>query len=156
MNWLKGINMMDGYVTPEDNATAYEDGYFKTGDLVRIDEDGFLYITGRLKEIIVLASGENVSPAELEVKFCGIDVISDCLVYDEDGKRLVLEILPRMTRVKERGIEDLYGYLKAEVDKINATLPAFEQIAKIVIRDTDFIRTPAMKIARNLNGNVKK
>ena len=154
--WLKGINMMDGYVTPEDNATAYEDGYFKTGDLVRIDEDGFLYITGRLKEIIVLASGENVSPAELEVKFCGIDVISDCLVYDEDGKRLVLEILPRMTRVKERGIEDLYGYLKAEVDKINATLPAFEQIAKIVIRDTDFIRTPAMKIARNLNGNVKK
>ncbi|MBP3392702.1 MAG: acyl--CoA ligase [Clostridia bacterium] len=154
--WLKGINMMDGYVTPEDNAVAYEDGYFKTGDLVRIDDEGFLYITGRLKEIIVLASGENVSPAELEVKFCGIDVISDCLVYDEDGKRLVLEILPRMTRVKELGIEDLYGYVKAEVDKINSTLPPFEQITKIVIRDTDFVRTPAMKIARNLNGNVKK
>ena len=154
--WLKGINMMDGYVTPEDNEIAYEDGYFKTGDLVRIDEEGFLYITGRLKEIIVLSSGENVSPAELEVKFCGIDVISDCLVYDEDGNRLVLEILPRMTRVKELGIEDLYGYIKAEVDKINSTLPAFEQIAKIVIRDTDFVRTPAMKIARNLNGNVKK
>ena len=154
--WLKGINMMDGYVTPEDNEIAYEDGYFKTGDLVRIDEEGFLYITGRLKEIIVLSSGENVSPAELEVKFCGIDVISDCLVYDEDGQRLVLEILPRMTRVKELGIEDLYGYVKAEVDKINSTLPAFEQIAKIVIRDTDFVRTPAMKIARNLNGNVKK
>lgn len=154
--WLKGINMMDGYVTPEDNEIAYEDGYFKTGDLVRIDDEGFLYITGRLKEIIVLSSGENVSPAELEVKFCGIDVISDCLVYDEDGQRLVLEILPRMTRVKELGIEDLYGYVKAEVDKINATLPAFEQIAKIVIRDTDFVRTPAMKIARNLNGHVKK
>lgn len=154
--WLKGINMMDGYVTPEDNEIAYEDGYFKTGDLVRIDEEGFLYITGRLKEIIVLSSGENVSPAELEVKFCGIDVISDCLVYDEDGNRLVLEILPRMTRVKELGIEDLYGYIKAEVDKINSTLPAFEQIAKIIIRDTDFVRTPAMKIARNLNGNVKK
>ena len=154
--WLKGINMMDGYVTPEDNEIAYEDGYFKTGDLVRIDDEGFLYITGRLKEVIVLSSGENVSPAELEVKFCGIDVISDCLVYDEDGQRLVLEILPRMTRVKELGIEDLYGYVKAEVDKINSTLPAFEQIAKIVIRDTDFVRTPAMKIARNLNGNVKK
>lgn len=154
--WLKGINMMDGYVTPEDNAAAYEDGYFKTGDLVRIDEEGFLYITGRLKEIIVLSSGENVSPAELEVKFCGIDVISDCLVYDEDGKRLVLEVLPRMTRVKELGIADLQGYIQAEVDKINAKLPAFERIAKIVIRDTDFVRTPAMKIARNLNGNVKK
>ena len=154
--WLRGINMMDGYVTPEDNAVAYEDGYFKTGDLVRIDEEGYLYITGRIKEIIVLASGENVSPAELEVKFCGIDVISDCLVYDEDGKRLVLEVLPRGTRVKELGIEDIHAYVKAEVDKINRTLPAFEQISKIIIRDTDFIRTPAMKIARNLNGNVKK
>ena len=154
--WLRGINMMDGYVTPDDNAVAYEDSYFKTGDLVRIDEEGFLYITGRLKEIIVLSSGENVSPAELEVKFCAIDVISDCLVYDEDGKRLVLEILPRMTKVKELGIEDLYSYVKAEVDKINRTLPSFEQISKIIIRDTDFVRTPAMKIARNLNGNVKK
>ncbi len=154
--WLRGINMMDGYVTPEDNAVAYEEGYFKTGDLVRIDEEGFLYITGRLKEIIVLSSGENVSPAELEVKFCAIDVISDCLVYDEDGKRLVLEILPRMTKVKELGIEDLYAYVKEEVDKINRTLPSFEQISKIIIRDTDFVRTPAMKIARNLNGNVKK
>ena len=154
--WLRGINMMDGYVTPEDNAIAYEDGYFKTGDLVRIDEEGFLYITGRLKEIIVLSSGENVSPAELEVKFCGIDVISDCLVYDEDGKTLVLEILPRMSRVKELGIEDLYSYVKTEVEKINRTLPPFEQVSKIIIRETDFIRTPAMKIARNLNGNVKK
>ncbi len=157
--WLKGVNMMDGYVTPEDNEISYEDGYFKTGDLVRIDEDGFLYITGRLKEIIVLSTGENVSPAELEVKFCGIDVIQDCLVYDacENGReQLVLEVLPRMTKVKELGIQNVYAYVKAEVDKINETLPTFERINKLIIRDTDFIRTPAMKIARNLNGNVKK
>lgn len=156
--WLKGVNMMDGYATPEDNAIAYEDGYFKTGDLVRIDEDGYLYITGRIKEIIVLSNGENVSPAELEVKFYSLDVVQDCLVYDvnENGKEmLVLEVLPRMTSVKALGIEDLESYLKVEVAKINETLPAFERINKIVIRDTDFIRTPAMKIARNLNGNVK-
>lgn len=154
--WLKGINMMDGYVTPEDNAIAYEDGYFKTGDLVRIDEEGYLYITGRLKEIIVLPTGENVSPAELEVKFYDIDTVQDCLVYDDDAGKLVLEVLPRMTKVKALGIEDIYGHIKAEVDKINETLPSFEKINKLVIRDTDFIRTPAMKIARNLNGNVKK
>lgn len=157
--WLKGINMMDGYATAEDNATAYEDGYFKTGDLVRIDEEGFLYITGRLKEIIVLSSGENVSPAELEVKFYALDVVQDCLVYDtnDDGKeQLVLEVLPRMSSVKALGIENLYEYLKAEVARINETLPTFERINKIIIRDTDFVRTPAMKIARNLNGNVKK
>ena len=157
--WLKGVNMMDGYATPEDNATAYEDGYFKTGDLVRIDEEGYLYITGRLKEIIVLSTGENVSPAELEVKFYSLDVVQDCLVYDvnDDGKeQLVLEVLPRMSNVKALGIEDLYAYLKDEVAKINETLPTFERINKIIIRDTDFVRTPAMKIARNLNGNVKK
>ena len=157
--WLKGINMMDGYVTAEDNATAYEDGYFKTGDLVRIDEEGFLYITGRTKEIIVLSTGENVSPAELEVKFYALDVVQDCLVYDtrEDGHELlVLEVLPRADRVKALGITDLEAYLKEAVASINEGLPSFERINKIIIRDTDFIRTPAMKIARNLNGNAKK
>ncbi len=157
--WLKGVNMMDGYVTPEDNESAYEDGYFKTGDLVKIDEDGFLYIVGRLKEIIVLSTGENISPAALEVKFCEIDAIQDCLVYDsfENGKQiLVLEAYPRMTKIKELNVEDIYSYLKSEVDKINEKLYSFEKINKFIVRDTDFIRTPAMKIARNLNGNVKK
>ena len=156
--WLKGVNMMDGYVTDADNAIAYEDGYFKTGDLVRIDEEGYLYITGRIKEIIILSNGENVSPAELEVKFYGIDIVQDCLVYadEENGRELlVLEVLPRMTKVKALGIEDVYGYLKTQVDQINRTLPPFERINKLIIRDTDFVRTPAMKIARNLNGNVK-
>lgn len=157
--WLRGVNMMDGYATAEDNEAAYEDGYFKTGDLVIIDEDGFLYITGRIKEIILLSNGENVSPAELEVKFYALDVVQDCLVYDtvEDGREmLVLEVLPRMSSVKALGIEDIYEYLKAEVAKINETLPGYERINKIIVRDTDFVRTPAMKIARNLNGNVKK
>ena len=157
--WLKGVNMMDGYFGDEENALAYEDGWFKTGDLVRFDEDGFLYITGRTKEIIVLSSGENVSPAELEVKFYEIDGVQDCLVYDiTEGKAqlLVLEILPRATVLKARGVEDLDAYFKEEVEKINSTLPAFEKINKIVIRDSDFVRTPAMKIARNKNGTLKK
>ena len=157
--WLKGVNMMDGYANDEDNEIAYEDGYFKTGDLVRIDDEGFLYIIGRTKEIIVLSTGENVSPAELEVKFYALDVVQDCLVYDvnENGKeQLVLEVLPRTNIVKALGIEDLHAYLKTEVAKINKTLPSFERINKIVIRDTDFVRTPAMKIARKLNGNVKE
>jgi long-chain acyl-CoA synthetase len=156
--WLKGTNMMDGYFGDEENALAYEDGWFKTGDLVRFDEDGFLYITGRIKEIIVLSSGENVSPAELEVKFYEIDGVQDCLVYDiteGNAQLLVLEILPRVSVLKARGVEDLEAYFKEEVEKINASLPAFEKINKIVIRDSDFVRTPAMKIARNKNGTLK-
>ena len=153
--WLKGVNMMDGYVGG-DNETAYEDGWFKTGDLARIDEDGYLYITGRTKEIIVLQSGENGSPAELEVKFYGIDAVQDCLVYDrtENGAQiLVLEVLPRMSTVKAMGITDPEAHIRAEVQRINETLPPFERVQKVILRDTDFPRTPAMKIDRKKASN---
>jgi long-chain acyl-CoA synthetase len=156
--WLKGENMMDAYYGEEENATAYEDGWFKTGDLVRIDDEGFLYITGRIKEVIVLPSGENVSPAELEVKFYAIDAIQDCMVYDivDNGNTLlVLEVFPREVTIKAKGIENVEAYLNEEIAKINATLPSFEKINKIVVRDSDFIRTPAMKIARQKNGTLK-
>jgi long-chain acyl-CoA synthetase len=154
--WLKGVNMMDGYVGGAENSTAYEDGWFKTGDLARVDEEGFLYITGRTKEIIVLSSGENVSPAELEVKFYGIDAVQDCVVYDrtENGAQyLVLEVLPRMSTVQAQGITDVEGHIREEVRKINDTLPSFERIQKVVLRDTDFPRTPAMKIDRKKASN---
>lgn len=156
--WLKGENMMDCYFGEEENATAYEDGWFKTGDLVRIDEEGFLYITGRIKEVIILPSGENVSPAELEVKFYAIDAIQDCMVYDivDNGTtQLVLEVFPREVTIKAAGIENVEEYLNKKIAEINATLPSFEKINKVVIRDTDFIRTPAMKIARQKNGTLK-
>ena len=154
--WLKGVNMMDGYWgEEEENAIAYEDGWFKTGDLVRMDEEGFLYITGRKKEIIVLSSGENISPAELETKFGMIDTVQDCLVYESEGV-LTIEILPRMTVVKAQGIEDLEGHFKEKVNEINATLPSFMRVNKLVVRTTDFVRSPSMKIVRNQNANDKK
>ena len=158
--WLKGDNMLISYVgEPEENATAFEDGWFKTGDLVRFDEDGYLYITGRKKEIIVLSSGENVSPAEIENRFYAIDGIQDCLVYenmDEGKSSLVLEVVPRMAVLKPLGITDIPAYLKEKIDAVNVTMPPFQRISKVIFRDTDFVRTPSMKIARNQNGNAKK
>ncbi|MBQ7408226.1 MAG: acyl--CoA ligase [Clostridia bacterium] len=158
--WLKGINMMDCYVgEPEENAIAYQDGWFKTGDLVKIDEEGFLYITGRKKEIIVLPSGENISPAEIENYFYEIDCIQDCLVYDsiENGASvLTIEVLPRLAVLKAKGIENADEYIKEEVQRVNKNLPSFMKINKIIIRTTDFIRSPSMKIVRNQNGTNKK
>lgn len=155
--WLKGINMMDGYVGEEGaNEIAYEDGWFKTGDLVKMDEEGYLYIVGRKKEIIVLPSGENVSPAEVESKFYSIDEIQDCLCYlDENEGRgvLTLEVLPRLTVIKQKGITDVEKCLKDAINKVNLTLPSFERISKIKIRDTDFLRSPSMKIIRGKNPN---
>ena len=151
--WIKGTNLFDCYVgEPEENAIAFEDGWFKTGDLVRVDEDNFLYIVGRKKEVIVLSTGENISPAEIENKFYAIDTIQDCLVYEDnsDGKSLlVLEVLPRMVVVKALGLENPEAFIREEINKVNAKLPAFQRISKVVFRDTDFARSPAMKILRN-------
>ena len=150
--WLKGVNMLDGYASePEEESRSFSDGWFRTGDLVRFDEDGRLYITGRIKEIIVLSTGENISPAELEAKFNECDCIQDCLVYSkiEDGRELlVLEVLPRpavMATVEESQRE---AFIKDKVNGINASLPSFKQINKVVIRTSDFKRSPSMKILR--------
>lgn len=150
--WLKGGNMMDGYVGDEaENKAAYEDGWFKTGDLARIDEDGYLYITGRSKEIIVLSNGENVSPAEVEAHFNTPAFIADTQVFEDvlpNGSHiLALEAVPRATELK--GIEgDVKEYITKELEKINATLPPYQRVSRIEIRDTDFERTPSMKIVR--------
>ena len=147
--WLKGPNMMDGYVgNPAENAAAYEDGWFKTGDLARFDEDGFLYITGRTKEIIVLSNGENVSPAEVEAKFNELETVQDSLIYAENDV-LVLEVVPRNTVLMTLGKEDPIAFLREQLNEVNRTLPGYQRVAKIVIRDTDFKRSPSMKILRN-------
>lgn len=154
--WLKGVNMQEGYMgEDEDNAQAYEDGWFKTGDLVRIDENGLLYITGRIKELIVLPSGENVSPAELESVFSTIDAISDCLVYESDKGKLELEVLLRESVIKAQAIANPEQWVKDEVARLNANLPTYMKISRVVFRTEDFVRTPSMKINRKLNGNVK-
>ncbi|MBE5754435.1 MAG: acyl--CoA ligase [Clostridiales bacterium] len=150
--WLKGVNMMDGYVgEPEENQISYEDGYFKTGDLVRIDEEGFLYITGRKKEVIVLPSGENISPAEVESKFNELDTVQDCLITLENGV-LALQVLPRMSVLGLLAKDNPQEYLKEQLNKVNDALPSFQRVSKIVIRTSDFVRSPSMKIVRNQNG----
>lgn len=149
--WLKGRNMMDGYVGAEE-PDAYEDGWFRTGDLARFDEDGYLYITGRIKEIIVLQSGENVSPAEVETAFNALPFIQDSQVFEDrsdlGAQILALEVVLRPTELTDMEPEARKAYAVAELEKVNRTLPAFQQVSKITVRDTDFQRSPAMKIVR--------
>lgn len=151
--WLKGKNMMDGYVGEDEaNDVAYEDGWFKTGDLVRIDEDGFLYITGRIKEVIILSNGENVSPAEVEQHFNALTFVQDSQVFEDVNEQgvhfLALEIVPRATELGAIEAEDKNAYMMQELEKVNKTLPSFQRVNRIVIRDKDFDRTPSMKIVR--------
>ena len=149
--WLKGKNMMDGYVG-DDNDSAYQDGWFKTGDLVRIDDDGFLYITGRIKEIIILENGENVSPAEVEAHFNALPFIQDSQVFestDENGRSiLALEVVPRMSEIPENEKGNPEAFILDALKKINADLPPFERVSRMEIRKSDFERSPSMKIVR--------
>lgn len=154
--WLKGDNILDCYYNdPEQTAMAFEDGYFKTGDLVKFDNDGFMYIVGRIKDTIVLSSGENISPEELESKFRELDCIRDCLIYkglnDNGMECLVLEFTPRMDVLKEQGIENVYEYCVGKINEVNATLLNYQKISKIILRTEDFERTPSMKIKRPKN-----
>lgn len=150
--WIKGKNMMDGYVSEEDTQAAYEDGWFKTGDLVKVDEDGFYYVVGRIKELIVLPNGENVSPAEVEASFNEIPFVQDSQLYedvDESGKHfLALEIVPRASVVAKISAEDKVAYMLSELERVNLSLPTFQRASKLIIREKDFERTPSMKIAR--------
>jgi len=150
--WIKGDNLFSGYFNdPDATAEAFEDGYFKTGDLVRFDDEGRLYITGRCKEIIVLSTGENVSPAEIEARFCELECIQDALIYlekDGNSEKLVLEVLPRMTVLKQKGVEDVDSYCREKIKAVNDTLYDYQKINKIIVRKTDFERTPSMKIKR--------
>ncbi len=146
--WLRGRNMLEEYVGEEER--AYEDGWFKTGDLARFDEEGLLYITGRIKEIIVLPTGENVSPAELEAKFNELTCIQDSQVFEalnEAGDHiLALEVVPRLTELA--GVENVAEFVKEACRKVNETFPPHLRVSRITVRDTDFKLTPSMKIER--------
>lgn len=153
--WLKGSNMMIKYFNePEENELAYEDGWFKTGDLVRFDEHQNLYIIGRSKDVIVLNNGENVSPAYIEAKIDELPFIQDCLVTegvsDHGAQILQVEVLLRPAVANKLGLqgEELFKYVEAEIEKVNQTLLDYERVSKVIIRDKDFERTPAMKIIR--------
>ena len=149
--WLRGKNMMDGYVGGDETGFD-EDGWFHTGDLVRQDESGLLWITGRIKEIIVLSNGENISPAEVEAHFNALPFIQDSQVFEavtDSGRHiLALEVVPRATVIGKMGLDDPNGFILAELEKVNETLPDHQRVMRMTVRDSDFERSPSMKIVR--------
>ena len=151
--WVKGDNLFSGYYNdPEKTAEALtEDGWLRTGDLVRMDEEGFLYITGRIKNLIILANGENVSPESLEEPFYADPCVKDAMVKEGElnGQPCIaVEILPLMPAFDGKPWEEVVAYMENLVKKINATLPTTHQIMKTTVRTEDFKRTGSMKVAR--------
>ena len=151
--WVKGDNLFSGYYKdPGKTAEAMtEDGWFRTGDLMRVDEDGFLYITGRIKNLIILSNGENVSPESLEEPFYADPCVRDAMVKEDDlnGARVIaVEILPFMPAFDGKSWDEVTAYMDELVKKVNATLPSTHRIMKVTVRTEDFKRTGSMKVAR--------
>ena len=141
---VRGDNVMMGYYNdPEATAAVFEDGWFKTGDYGYIDEDGFLFFTGRKKNLIILSNGKNVSPEEIESAMSEIETVKEVLVYEENG-RITGEFWLDTDK-----FPDAKETLKAEVDRVNAELSEFKRVQVIKTRDTEFPKTTTLKIIRN-------
>ena len=140
--------MLGYYNMPEETEKVMESGWFRTGDLGKIDKDGFIYITGRIKNLIILSNGKNVSPEELETLVGRIPGVVECLVSEEDNK-LIAEIYPdEEFRTMQ---SDIQAYFDEQIDQLNDMLPPYKAIAKITIRDTEFMKTTTKKIKRTYN-----
>ena len=153
---VKGDNVMLGYdQNPEANAVAFtQDGYFRTGDIGYLDDEGYLFITGREKSVIVLNNGKNVFPEEIEEYLSDIDYINECVVVGRkadksDDIHLTAVIYPQFDRFEnDTDIGAIAEAIKKEVAVVNKKLPGFKQIRNIEIRQTEFEKTTTKKIKR--------
>ena len=153
---IKGDNVMLGYYNnPEATENAFtDDGWFRTGDMGYVDEDGYFYITGRLKTVIVLENGKNIFPEEIEEYLSNIEKISESVVVGRDcGESVVLTALiyPDYTKYPENVTEEeIFADMEKEISQMNKKLPSYKQIKKIELRDCEFEKTTSKKIKRHL------
>ena len=146
--WVKGSSVMQGYYKmPEETAETLEDGWLKTGDLGYVDEEGFLFLTGRKKNLIITPNGENVSPEEIENKLGETRLVQEVLVRD-DGGVIEAEIFPDLEYASKKKIKDLQAALQEVIDEYNKTAPLYKRVFKLKIRDVEFEKNTTKKIKR--------
>jgi long-chain acyl-CoA synthetase len=155
---VKGDNVMLGYYNdPEQTAAVLNNGWFRTGDYGYIDEKGYLYITGRKKNIIISSSGKNVFPEEIEEYLEAIPQIEEVVVVGRENAEtkdveIVAIVYPNEEECKKSNLEGdaIYEYINGEITKINKKLAAYKHINKLEIREEPFEKTTTRKIRRNL------
>ena len=158
---VKGTNVMLGYYKdPEATAAVFdEEGYFMTGDYGKLDDEGWLYITGRLKNLIILSNGKNVYPEEIENEVSQIYGVSEVVVYEGESKSqkeiIVAEIFPDFEALKLRGIDDPQSYFESEIKLVNSRMVSYKAVKMVKIRNEEFTKNTSKKILRfAINKNI--
>ncbi|MBQ8475100.1 MAG: AMP-binding protein, partial [Clostridia bacterium] len=153
---VRGGNVMLGYSKNEEatRAAFTSDGWFRTGDVGTIDREGFIRITGRIKNIIIASNGKNVFPEEIEEHLLKIPAVKECVVVgrEESGNVTITAIIvPNLDVLGESSSDTAISFvLKEAITQINKTLPPYKHINKFEIRHEDFERTLSKKIKRFL------
>lgn len=153
---VKGPNVMLGYYNnPEATAEVFDkDGFFHTGDYGRLDEEGWIYITGRKKNLIILSNGKNVYPEEIEADLLKIEGVREAVVYagesrvQKDKITIVAEIYPDADYLSDKGVKDLQEYFENHVRNLNARMPSYKAVKRVKLRDTEFQKNTSRKITR--------
>lgn len=153
----KGPNVMLGYYENEEaTKEVLIDGWFHTGDLGYIDKDGFLFITGRKKNVIVMKNGKNIYPEELEILISTLPYVAENMVFGIPSKDDDLDLAAKIVYNKEY-VEESFGDISKEelkekiwedIKKINKTMPPYKYIRQIIVTDEPMIKTTTQKVKR--------
>lgn len=155
---VKGPGVMLGYYGDDESTKkVMEHGWFHTGDLAKIDEDGYIYITGRSKNVIVLKNGKNIFPEELEVLINRLDFVKESIVYGVSDKDDDIEIRAKIVYDKDQIIEnigivsdeELENIFWEKIKAINKTMPTYKYIRKIQLTEEPLIKTTTNKVKRH-------
>ena len=153
---IKGDNVMLGYYNnPEANEAAFtDDGWFRTGDVGYMDDDGYFYVTGRLKSVIVLENGKNIFPEEIEEYLGNIDLIAESVVIGRQvgsTVNLTAVVFPNMALFSgDESPEHMLSTIENEIHQLNKRLPSHKQIKAVELREVEFEKTSSRKIKRYL------
>ncbi|MDE5941392.1 MAG: AMP-binding protein, partial [Muribaculaceae bacterium] len=150
---VKGDNVMQGYFkNPEATSAALDkDGWLDTGDICTIDSDGYVYLRGRDKNMILTSSGQNVYPEEIEVVLNNLPLVSESLVVDRDG-RIVALAHPDYEEARKLGLDEAAAEerVKGSLAALNRLLPGYSKVSAIEIQRDEFEKTPKHSIRRFL------
>ena len=157
----KGPNVMLGYYeNEEETKNVLKDGWFYTGDLGYIDKDGFIFITGRQKNMIVLKNGKKIFPEEIETLVNRIDLVEECMVFgmpdekDKNDVKLSVKVVYNKDEVKQKygdiSFEEIRDIIWDRIkNEVNTTVPRYKHIMNMILTDKELIKTTTKKVKRN-------